>query len=70
MFKLLKPFLKSPEKGAVTSIYLASSPEVEGITGQYFAGKKIGKSSPASHDITTAKQLWDVSLSLTHLNTR
>lgn len=70
IFKLLKPFLKSPEKGAVTSSYLASSPEVEGITGQYFIGKEIGKSSPASHDIATAKRLWDVSVSLTHLNTR
>ena len=70
MFKLLKIFLKSPEKGAVTSIYLASSPEVEGITGQYFIGKKMGKSSPASHDIATAKRLWDVSVSLTDLNSR
>jgi NAD(P)-dependent dehydrogenase (short-subunit alcohol dehydrogenase family) len=70
MFKLLKPFLKSPEKGAVTSIYLASSPEVEGITGQYFIDKKIIKSSPASHDIDTAKHLWDVSVSLTDLNSR
>ncbi len=70
MFKLVKPFMKSPAKGAETSIYLASSPEVEGITGQYFANKKIIKSSPASYDINTARRLWDVSVSLTGLNTR
>jgi NAD(P)-dependent dehydrogenase (short-subunit alcohol dehydrogenase family) len=70
MYKLIKPFLKSPAKGAVTSIYLASSPEVEGITGQYFISKKIAKSSPASYDIATAKRLWDLSMSLTDLNPR
>jgi len=70
MFKLLKPFLKSPAKGAVTSIYLASSPEVAGITGQYFVGKNISKSSLASRDIATAKHLWDISVSLTDLNSR
>ncbi len=69
MFKLVKPFMKSPAKGAETSIYLASSPEVEGITGQYFANKKITKSSPASYDIDTARRLWDVSMVLTGLNT-
>jgi retinol dehydrogenase-14 len=70
MFKMIKPFLKSPAKGAETSIYLASSSEVEGVTGQYFANKKITKSSPASYDINTARRLWDLSVSLTGLNTQ
>jgi retinol dehydrogenase-14 len=68
MFKSIKPFLKSPAKGAETSIYLASSPEVEGITGQYFVGKKIKRSSPASYDIGTASHLWDISAALTGLS--
>jgi retinol dehydrogenase-14 len=70
MFKLIKPFLKSPANGAETSIYLALSPETEGITGQYFANKKISKSSPASYDIDTARRLWDISLILAGLSTR
>ena len=40
MFRVLGPFFKSPEKGAETSIYLASSPEVEGISGKYFENCK------------------------------
>jgi hypothetical protein len=36
MWKLMTPFTKSPEQGAQTSIYLSSSPEVEGISGKYY----------------------------------
>jgi retinol dehydrogenase-14 len=70
LFKLIKPFLKSPEKGAETSIYLATSPEVEDITSRYFVNKKIVSSSPQAHDIATAKQLWEVSATLTHIDNR
>ncbi|MHA1167575.1 MAG: SDR family oxidoreductase [Candidatus Hodarchaeales archaeon] len=59
------PLLASAKKGAETSIYLASSPEVEGVTGKYYHGKKIAESSPESHDIDLQRKLWDVSLSLT-----
>lgn len=52
LYKLFKLFLKSPEKSAETSIYLASSPEVEGITGKYFVNKKEAKSSKESYDET------------------
>jgi NAD(P)-dependent dehydrogenase (short-subunit alcohol dehydrogenase family) len=51
----------SPEKGAETNIYLASSPEVEGVTGKYFTDKHIAKSSPASQDVEVAKRLWTLS---------
>ncbi len=61
---LIRPFLKTPEKGAATSVYLASSPEAEGITGEYFAGSKPTTSSPASHDTATAARLWQVSVDL------
>jgi len=52
---------KDPKIGAETSIYLASSPDVENIAGEYFVKKKIKKSSKESYDMDLAKQLWDVS---------
>ncbi|MFX1269422.1 MAG: SDR family oxidoreductase, partial [Promethearchaeota archaeon] len=45
-----KTFFKSPRKGAATSIYLASSPDVEGITGKYFIKKQPKKSSNESYN--------------------
>lgn len=58
---LFKPFMVTPEEGAKTSIYLASSPEVEGVSGKYFDNCKPKKSSKLSHDIELAKKLWEVS---------
>lgn len=68
MYLLIKPFFLSPEKGAETSIYLASSPKVEGITGKYFIKKREVESSPESYDREVARRLWEVSLGLTGLN--
>ena len=70
LYKLFKPFLSSPEKGAETSIYLASSPEVEGVTGKYFVKKATVESSPESYDAGIARRLWEVSAELTELNGR
>ena len=56
-----RPWLLSPEKGAATSIYLASSPEVEGVTGKYFADCRETPSSPASYDEPSQRRLWVVS---------
>ncbi len=58
----------SPEEGAKTSIYLASSPEVEGITGKYFADKKPVNSSRISYAPDLARALWERSLELTGLS--
>jgi NAD(P)-dependent dehydrogenase (short-subunit alcohol dehydrogenase family) len=58
-------FGRSPEEGAQTSIYLASSPEVSGITGAYFHDCKQLKSSPASYNKEDALRLWNISLALT-----
>lgn len=58
-------FLASPEKGAETSVYLASSPEVEGITGKYFDNKRAVPSSQASYNVADAKRLWEISAALT-----
>lgn len=66
-YTLLRPLTKSNAQGAETSIYLASSPEVEGVTGKYFANSKETQSSPASHDEEAAKRLWEVSEQMTGL---
>lgn len=67
--KLLLPliglFMRSPEQGAVTQTYLASSPEVEGINGKYFVDCKPAKSSSESYDTTVARRLWEVSARMT-----
>jgi retinol dehydrogenase 12 len=54
-----------PEEGAKTSVYLASSPEVAGVTGQYFVKCRPARSSPQSHDRVAAERLWQVSEELT-----
>jgi retinol dehydrogenase 14 len=64
---LMRPFMKSPAEGAATSIHLASSPEVEGVTGCYFAGSKRKDSSKRSHDQAAAERLWRVSAELVGL---
>ena len=59
--KATKLFMMSPAKGAQTSVYLASSPEVDGVTGKYFDDKREEKSSAESYDEAVAKRLWEVS---------
>ena len=59
---------KSPEKGAEAAVYLASSPEVEGITGRFFRGKKLSDSNAYSHDQSLQQRLWDVSAELTGMS--
>ena len=61
---VVRPFMKSPKKGADTAIYLASSPEVEGVTGRYFVNHKIRESEPSSYNTATTAQLWQVSADL------
>lgn len=61
-------FLRSPEKGAETLIWLATSDQVTGVTGKYFLDKREIRSSRISYDVALAKQLWDVSSKLTGLN--
>ena len=61
---VLRPFMRSPERGADTAVYLASSPEVEGVTGRYFSDRKARKSSKSSYDGATTARLWDVSADL------
>ncbi|MEP7286796.1 MAG: SDR family oxidoreductase [Chloroflexota bacterium] len=60
-------FFISAKKGAETSIYLASSPEVEGVTGKYFIKKAPARINPAAEDDAIGQRLWQVSEELTHL---
>lgn len=56
------PFLfGSPDKGAKTSVYLASSPEVKGVSGKFFLRCREKKSSKISHDTQVAARLWRIS---------
>jgi NAD(P)-dependent dehydrogenase (short-subunit alcohol dehydrogenase family) len=57
-------FALTPEQGARTIMYLASSPEVAGLSGQYFVREQPVRSSAASYDEIAAKQLWQVSTAL------
>ena len=57
----LRLWALTPQEGARTNVYLASSPEVSDITGKYFFKEKQVKSDPASYDAETARRLWEVS---------
>ncbi len=59
--KLARPLLLTAEEGARTSIYLASSPEVEGISGEYFVRCKVAKPSRQARDDNSARRLWELS---------
>ena len=61
---VLRPLLKTPAEGAQTSIYLASSPEVNGVTGQFFAKRKPRTANKAADDIDMTARLWKVSADL------
>jgi retinol dehydrogenase-14 len=71
VFKVLvpffRPFMKTPQQGAATSIYLASSPEVAGVTGRYFAKGRPQRSNKVSYDDGAATRLWQVSADLVGL---
>ncbi len=57
----------SPEEGAKTSIYLASSPDIEGVTGKYFVKSIPVRSAPISYDESLQRQLWEESAKLVNL---
>ncbi len=69
MTRVARLFMKTPAQGASTPVYLASSPEVEGVTGRYFVDRKPKASSRASYDTTGATRLWQASVGLAGLTT-
>jgi hypothetical protein len=62
---LASQFMMSPEDGAKTQIYLASSAEVDGVTGKFFEKSKPKRSSESSYDEALARRLWDLSAKTT-----
>jgi len=61
LFPLLKPFALSPEQGARTQVYVASAPELAGITGGYWVKSAPATPSAAAQDDAAAARLWQVS---------
>jgi len=61
---VMRPFMRKPERGADTPVYLASSPAAEGATGQYFANRKAKRSNESSYDRAAAARHWQVSADL------
>jgi retinol dehydrogenase 14 len=70
LLPLMRPFMKTAARGATTSIYLASSPEVNGVTGRYFAERRPKRSSRSSYDVAAGARLWQVSADLVGLPAR
>jgi retinol dehydrogenase 14 len=64
----MRPFMKKPERGADTPVFLASSPAAEGLTGQYFASLTSKKSNESSYNRSTTARLWRVSADLVGLS--
>jgi retinol dehydrogenase 14 len=62
-----RPFMKTPAQGAATSIHLAFSPDLEQVSGRYFANSKPKRSSKRSYDEAAAARLWQVSADLVSL---
>jgi NAD(P)-dependent dehydrogenase (short-subunit alcohol dehydrogenase family) len=67
LFRAFKPFMRTPEQGADTIVYLAISPEAGKMTGRYLTDRKVVSSFNEPHDEATQKRLWEVSEKLTNL---
>ncbi len=65
---LVRPFMKAPGSGALTSIRVASAPDLDGVSGFYFSKSKPTASSKLSHDEAAAARLWRLSADLVGLS--
>src|SRR6266404_172467 len=65
--RLAKKLFPSPEKGARTLVYLASSPEIAGVSGRFFLRQRMRSTKPVTHDREVAAQLWRVGAELVGL---
>jgi retinol dehydrogenase-14 len=70
LFRAFKLFMRSPEQGADTIIYLASSPDVEGMTGKYLSDRKLTTASDMAYNEDLRERLWENSEELTSLKVR
>jgi NAD(P)-dependent dehydrogenase (short-subunit alcohol dehydrogenase family) len=67
LFRLFKPFMRTPDQGADTVIWLASSPEAEGLSGRYYADRKPLEPKKIANDPAACRRLWEESERLTGL---
>ena len=67
LFRAFKPFMRTPEQGADTVIWLASSPDVEGMSGRYYADRKPLEPKKIANDPAARRRLWEESERLTGL---
>jgi NAD(P)-dependent dehydrogenase (short-subunit alcohol dehydrogenase family) len=67
LFRAFKPFMRTPDQGADTVIWLASSPEVEGLSGRYYADRKPLEPKKIANDPAARRTLWEESERLTGL---
>ncbi|MDO8964581.1 MAG: SDR family oxidoreductase [Coriobacteriia bacterium] len=67
VWSLVRPFLLTPEQGAETSVFVASSPSLDGVTGRYYHRSADTASSAQSHRADAASELWEVSERLTDI---
>ncbi len=67
LFRAFKPFMRTPEQGADTVIWLAASPEVEGVSGRYYADRKPIEPKKIANDPEARRRLWEESERLTGL---
>ena len=67
LFRSFKPFMRTPEQGADTVIWLASSSEVEGVSGRYYADRKPIEPKKIANDPAARRRLWEESERLTGL---
>ena len=64
MFGMMKPFQLSPKEGAETSVYVATTPEIEGLTGKCFEKKQEIETSEESYNVDLQQQLWESTVGL------
>lgn len=67
LFRAFKPFMRTPEQGADTLIWLASSPDVEGVSGRYYSDRKPVEPKKIANDPSARRRLWEESEKLTGL---
>ena len=65
---VIRPLLKTPEEGAQSGVYLAASPDVEGVTGRYYIDEMPAASSKRSYDVEAQRRLWSESERLVGLS--
>ena len=68
LIRFLAPFFRTPDKGAATTLHVATSPDLEGVSGRYFASCREARPSAAGRDREAAERLWELSAHLTGLD--